>query len=46
MMEIVTREELWDIGSTFYVNELIGYSSQTISKAKSFFFINYYFIFD
>jgi len=47
MMEIVTREELWDkIGSTFYVNEQIGYISQTINKAKSFFLITHYFIFD
>jgi len=39
MMEIVTREELWDIESKFYVNELIGYSSQIINKAKSLFLL-------
>jgi len=44
-MEIVTRKELWDIGNTFYVNELVGYSLQKQTKQKQF-FIKYYFIFD
>jgi len=40
MMEIVTREELWDIGCTFYVNELAGYiAHKNINKAKTFIYL-------
>jgi len=40
MKEIVTCEELWDIGNTFYVNDLVGYSLQKHKLSKNIYLFN------